>query len=78
MAFTAYDSEEEWILDPSYGELNIVSYEWGLFADGSTFAKRTPLGTHICTREELGLEEDRGSAKFFPMNAQTVDLVRMY
>ena len=34
-AFTAYDSETEWILDESYGELVFNSYSWGPNPDGS-------------------------------------------
>ncbi len=29
VAFTAYDSEESWILDETYGELIFNSYSWG-------------------------------------------------
>ena len=28
-AFTAYDSETEDILDPSYGKISFIRYEWG-------------------------------------------------
>ena len=35
VAFTAYDSETEWILDESYGELVMNSYSWGPNPDGT-------------------------------------------
>ena len=28
-AFTAYDTDTDWILDPRYGELTFKSYHWG-------------------------------------------------
>ncbi len=34
VAFTAYDAEESWILDASYGELEFNSYSWGPNDDG--------------------------------------------
>ena len=34
-AFTAYDSETEDILDPTYGELVFMHYAWGEQADGT-------------------------------------------
>ena len=33
-AFTAFDSETEYILDPSYGELVFMHYYWGIQEDG--------------------------------------------
>lgn len=56
VAFTAYDSEEKWILDPTYGELIFSSYEWGAKADGTFATERKPLNSHRCQRDELGLD----------------------
>ena len=40
VAFTAYDSETEPILDKSYGELLFRAYEWGYDPeDGSSFVR---------------------------------------
>ena len=58
VAFTAYDSEKEWILDPSYGKLEIKTYSWGPRPDGSFFTERTPLESRVCSKEDLGLEGD--------------------
>ena len=33
VAFTAYDNEREWILDPSYGSLIFYDYSWGPSSD---------------------------------------------
>ena len=33
VAFTAYDNELEWILDPSYGSLTFYDYSWGPGSD---------------------------------------------
>ena len=35
VAFTAYDSEDSWILDETYGELIFNSYSWGPKKDGT-------------------------------------------
>ena len=40
VAFTAYDNEEEIILDKTIGELAFFAYEWGENSDGSVFVKR--------------------------------------
>ena len=78
VAFTAYDSEPEPILDESYGRLVFNSYEWGPKADGSYFTRREELQTHVCSHEELGLNEDRSNAKFMPLHEQGADFVSMY
>ena len=36
VAFTAYDSETENILDKSYGEIVFIAYEWGYDPDDGT------------------------------------------
>ena len=64
VAFTAFDSDQEWILDPSIGELNFITQNWDL-STGS-FEIR-PLETSICTAEQLGLTEDRENAEFLPI-----------
>ena len=37
IAFTAYDNVEEYILDPSYGEIVFREYKWGEDDDGNYF-----------------------------------------
>ena len=79
VGFTAYDNEQTWSLDPSYGELVINTYEWGLRDDGSPYTDRQRLETHNCTREELTLEEGEGrsSSGFYPIiesNRHVLDL----
>ena len=66
VAFTRYDGETEWILDPTYGELAFINYSWGVEADGSFFTKTERRKEHICSREELGLTENKDAAKFMP------------
>ena len=66
-ALTAYSSYPEVELDPTYGELVFKHYAWGNYEDGSTYSYREQRPTHVCSREELGLEEDQTNAKFFPM-----------
>ena len=55
-ALTAYDSETEPIDDPRYGDLTMEYYGWGY--EGELGSKFTPLGTHRCSDEELGLSND--------------------
>ena len=58
VAFSAYDSEEEWVLDPAYGSLHLNHRSWGENPDGTYFVNRLALKGHNCTRENLALEGD--------------------
>ena len=40
VGFTAYDGNREIILDPSIGELQFVSYEWGWDENGDSYVSR--------------------------------------
>ena len=50
VAYTGYDGEQEWSLDPRHGTLTINAYEWGFREDLKPFTNRFPLETHSCTR----------------------------
>ena len=65
VGLTAYDSETEYILDKSIGELNFMAYEWGEDENKELYVRKTILPSHICSKEELGLEGDNSS--FFPL-----------
>ena len=67
--FTAYDSNPEPILDPSYGSLNFKYTTWGENPDGTFYDNSIDLDTHYCTKEELGLVESSDGAKsrFYPI-----------
>ena len=39
VAFTGYNNEREWSLDPSYGNLVFNSFSWGVSDDGSYFTE---------------------------------------
>ena len=79
-AFTAYDSETEPILDPRVGTLEFKAYEWGI-VEGTTdeyFVSRKTIPSHICTREELGLDGSNGST-FLPINDEsTLSYINLY
>ena len=76
-AFSAYDSETEWILDPTYGSLVFNHFSWGIDENGDPFTKRQRLDEHSCTSEELGLDEtDRSDAQFLPI--RDLSLVKLY
>ena len=78
-AFTAFDSETEDILDPTYGELVFMHYFWGVQEDGKYAAGRTRItNTHNCTPEELGLGNDPKKSKFMPPDENSKALVEIY
>ena len=52
VAFTAFDNEEEWILDKKYGTLVFMDYGWGQNDDdGKFYVHRKPLETKRCTAD---------------------------
>ena len=65
VAFSSYNDEKEWELDPTYGELFFNSYSWGADEDGKQYKNRTRLPDHNCSRKELHLEDDDSEAKFY-------------
>ena len=69
VAFTAWDSEREPILDPTIGELYFYYIEWGFNDDGTIFVNQGKLDSHPCTREELGI--DKGDSKFMPIHEKS-------
>ena len=75
VGFTAYDTNTEWILDPTYGELVFNHYSWLLDDDGNISENFTPIKTHNCSKEELGLTEDRIGAKFLPQSEKDKTLM---
>ena len=74
--FTAYDSNPEPILDPTYGSLHLNHYRWGQPEDEANGRHRLPQ--HACTREELGLDEDRTSAMFMPAYEPSYNEINFY
>ena len=40
VAFTAYDTSSEWLLDSTYGELVFAAYSWGMNDDGTYYEER--------------------------------------
>ena len=67
VAFTGWNNNREYELDKSIGEFIFINYEWGYDEDGTFFLKRDRIPSHVCTKEELGLEGD--SASFFPVSS---------
>ena len=78
IGFTAFDNEEEEILDPSYGELIVQTREWGVKPDGSFIREFNQLDTHLCSEEELGLSEDKSQATFMPIDENSETYIRTY
>ena len=81
VAFTAYDGERDWILDPSYGSLIFNSYSWGANEDGTFFTERKKLNSHLCTDYEFGLNNaanDGEGAKFLPPDYTSAGYIELY
>ena len=68
-AFTGWNNISEYELDKSIGEIIFINYEWGYDEDGNFFLNRDRIPSHVCTKEELGLEGD--SPSFFPINSDS-------
>mmetsp|Transcript_9947 Transcript_9947/g.12400 ORF Transcript_9947/g.12400 Transcript_9947/m.12400 type:complete len:147 (+) Transcript_9947:175-615(+) len=77
-AFTAYDSETEWILDKKYGEIFFNGFAWGPRPDGTYFTERRRLDDHICTLEELGYEGEKKNHRFFPVHEASAGIIGFY
>ena len=78
-AFTAYDSSEEDILDPSYGELVFKHYYWGLQEDGIYRSGRQKINsTHTCSGKELGIENERNDSNFFTIREDDADILKIH
>ena len=65
VAFTGYNNNREYEIDKSIGEVVYTAYEWGYDEDGNSFLSRDRIPSHVCTKEELGLEGD--SSYFYPV-----------
>ena len=89
VAFTEYNSNEEWELDPAYGSLVFNSYSWGPDENGVVSTTRAELPSHVCNKEELGLLttdggkklsdlKDQGTAQFFKTHPNSEDYPKMY
>ena len=78
VALTAFNSNQEHILDPSYGELRFRAYSWGRDpVTDESFVGEEPVPSHPCSREELGLEGEAQS-RFFPTTADSASDVSFY
>ena len=51
VAFTAYDNDESYLLDPSYGELIFHTYSWGEKPDGEVWSTHERIQAAVCTDE---------------------------
>ena len=77
IAFSAYDSETEDILDPSYGNLTFTYYRWGEDADGKPWLEFDEIPSHTCSQQELGLLGQEAS-EFYPTTIDKQKLVSLY
>ena len=54
VAFTSFNNNEEWELDPAYGTLVFNSLEWGIYPEGTIYSELKELPSHPCTNREFG------------------------
>ena len=88
VAFTEFNNNREWELDPSYGTLVFNSYEWGIRPDGEVFTERKRLPSHVCTQDEFGFEREKearytdlsneGHVLFFKVHPQAKEYPKLY
>ena len=78
VAFTAYDSEQDWILDERYGELVVKSFSWGTGEDGKPYTTNKKLKTHICTEEDLALNGVTDNSLFFEPHSASKPFASFY
>ena len=81
VAFTGFNNNHDWELDPSYGEIIFTKYTWGIGQDGLFFEDRTKLKSHVCTPEQLGMidgHSDDNMAIFFPPHPASSAFIKTY
>ena len=71
VAFSAYDSNPNPTLDPTYGEIVFNYFYWGPTENGGYDVGNAVIETHPCTDEELGLEGDKNGRMFMPPYAES-------
>ena len=67
LAYSGYNNNYEYELPPEVGRIAFRAEEWGIHPNGTGWYETKYLDSHVCTREELGLEEDQTNAKFMPI-----------
>ena len=76
VALTAYDNEQESILDETYASIVFKSYTWGEQEDGSFMTNIVDIPFHTCSRKELGLEGS--TSAFMPIAEGNLKEVSKY
>ena len=66
VAFTAFDDEKEYILKPEIGKIVYRQYTWGFEAEDHYKLTQDYLPTHVCTKEELGIDQQTENS-FYPL-----------
>ena len=62
-------------LDPSIATLKIKSMTWGFTANEEYIYEEEYLDLHLCSEEELGLDEGKG--KFMPIKHSTGEELKL-
>ena len=58
VAYTGWNNVREYEIDKSIGEVVFLEFAWGNYEDGTFWSHRNEIPSHVCTKEELGLEGD--------------------
>ena len=77
VAFTAYNDEREQLLDPSIGSLIFRVSEWDFKKDGSIYRNNAIIPSHVCSREELGLQRT-DATRFMPIVEDSRNEVNLF
>ena len=75
IALIDYDSNEEEILDKSYGEFVFNTSVWGLKEDGSIFWFQDEMESYPCSKEEIGVDIAEPH-RFNPVTERSQSIVR--
>lgn len=67
VGFSPYDSSTEPLLEKKYGEFKFMRSSWGKDENDKVYWRNEEIPSHICTREELGLDPSENGSNFLPI-----------
>ena len=56
VALTSWTTNAEMELDKEYGRIVFNRNDWTTFENGTIFSNKDEIPSHVCTKEELGLD----------------------
>ena len=76
IALTGFDTVRESILNPEYANLSFETSQWDVLDDGKIDWKVSPIASHMCSEEELGLTGD--NSRIMPVHETSTAYVNLY